>query len=178
MLWTCNCGEVELSVTPGNGSRIVCYCGSCQRFANHFGARDTLDYAGGADLFQTAPETVEITKGETNLAWLKFTPKGPNRWYTTCCKTPMANSLGTRAVPFATILSHNIDDKADLGPVEARMNRKSATGHIEEDAGNAGRVIRAFIWRALRSRVSGRYKQNPFFDANGALIASGGPVDD
>ncbi len=178
MRWTCNCGEVELSVAPGDGTRIVCYCGSCQRFANDFDAADTLDDAGGADLYQTAPETVKIVKGHNNLNWVKFTPKGPNRWYTTCCNTPMANSLGTRAIPFATILSHNIDDASDLGPVAARVNRKGATGHITGDPGSAGKAIRAFIWRALRSRVSGRYKQNPFFDADGKLIAQGGPVGD
>lgn len=178
MRWSCNCGEVELSVEPGDGTRLVCYCASCQRFANDFGAGDTLDPAGGADLYQTAPETVTITKGADKLSWVKFTSKGPNRWFTTCCNTPMANSLGTRAIPFATVLSHNIDDKAPLGPVKARVNRKDATAQITEDAGNAGKVIRAFMWRALRSRVSGRYKRNPFFDANGTLIASGRRVDD
>ena len=178
MRWTCNCGQVELAVAAGDGTRIVCYCASCQRFANRFGAGETLDAAGGADLYQTAPETVQITKGREHLSWIKFTSKGPNRWYTTCCKTPMANSLGTRAIPFATVLSYNIDDKSGLGPVAARVNRKAATAHISEDPGNAGKAIRAFIWRALRSRVSGRYKQNPFFDANGALIAAGEAVDD
>lgn len=178
MHWTCNCGEVELSVEAGDGTRLVCYCASCQRFANDFGAGDTLDPAGGADLYQTAPERVSITRGADKLSWVKFTPKGPNRWFTTCCKTPMANSLGTRAIPFATILTHNIDDKSGVGPVVARVNRKDATQRITQDAGNSGKAMREFIWRALRSRVSGRYKRNPFFDANGTLIASGSPVDD
>ena len=178
MRWTCKCGEVELSVAPGDGTRIVCYCGSCRKFATDFGADETLDAAGGADLYQTAPETVTITKGADKLSWVKFSAKGPNRWFTTCCRTPMANSLGTRAIPFATVLSHNIDDKDALGPVAARVNRKDATAHIDAPAGNAGKAIRSFIWRALRSRLSGRYKKNPFFDQNGALIAAGtGPED-
>ena len=63
MHWTCNCGEVELEVTPEDGTRLICYCASCQRFARDFGAGDTLDPAGGADLYQTAPECVKITKG-------------------------------------------------------------------------------------------------------------------
>ena len=90
----------------------------------------------------------------------------------------MANTLGTRTIPFATILAHNIDDKAALGPILARVHRRGATSHIEGDAGNSGKVIRAFLWRAFRSRLSGRYKQNPFFTAQGTLIAEGGPVDD
>ncbi|NNL19649.1 MAG: hypothetical protein HKP37_12995 [Boseongicola sp.] len=178
MRWTCNCGEVELEVAPGDGTRLVCFCSSCQRFANDFGAGDTLEHGGGADLYQTAPEAVSIIKGEDKLSWVKYTAKGPNRWYTTCCETPMANSLSTRNIPFATILSHNIDDQSQLGPVVARVNRKGATAQITEDAGNAGKAIRAFVWRALRSRLSGRYKQNPFFDASGALIASGRSLGD
>jgi len=90
----------------------------------------------------------------------------------------MANTLGTRAIPFATILSHNIDDKEALGAIIARFNRKSATGHFDGEAGNTGRVIRFFLWRTLRSRASGRYKQNPFFTAQGKLIADGKPVHD
>jgi len=176
--WTCNCGEVQLQVTPGNGARIMCYCSACRDFAERFGAGDTLDPAGGADLFQTAPEMIQITKGRDYLSWIKLTPKGPHRWHTTCCNTPMANTLGTRAIPFATILSHNIDDKEALGPIIARVNRKSATGHFDGEAGNTGRVIRSFLWRTLRSRASGRYKQNPFFTAQGKLIADGKPVHD
>lgn len=61
----------------------------------------------------------------------------------------MANTLGTRAIPFATILSHNIDDKEALGPIIARVNRKYAIGRFDGEAGNTGRVIRSFLWRAL-----------------------------
>ena len=178
MRWSCNCGEVELSVEPGDGTRLVCYCASCQRFANDFGAGETLDPSGGAELYQTAPERVIITKGADKLSWVKFTQKGPNRWFTTCCNTPMANSLATRSIPFATILTHNLEDKLALGPIIARVNRKDATAPITGDAGNSGKAIRAFMWRALRSRISGRYKRNPFFDANGKLIATGTSVGD
>jgi hypothetical protein len=60
----------------------------------------------------------------------------------------------------------------------SRVNRKYATGHFDGEAGNTGRVIRSFLWRALRSTASGRYKLKPFFTAQGKLIADGKPVHD
>ena len=178
MRWKCNCGDVELAVEPGDGTRLVCYCTSCQDCANRFGGGDSLDAAGGTDLFQTAPETVKIVKGQSNLSWIKLTPKGPHRWHTTCCDTPMANTLGTRAIPFTTVLAHNIDDKASLGPIVARVNRASATQNIDGEHGSMGKVIRPLLWRMLRSRLSGRYKQSPFFASDGTLIAKGVTVHD
>ena len=178
MKWTCDCGKVRLSISPGQGTRLVCYCSSCRDFAERFDAGETLDAAGGADLYQTSPESVTIDQGRDNLAWIKLTQKGPVRWYATCCNTPMANTLTTRSIPFATILSANVDDKGALGPVIARVNRRDATAHITEDAGSSGKAIRAFFWRAVKSRLSGAYKRNPFFDNDGKLIASGETLHD
>lgn len=140
---------MRLQVTQGDGARILCHCSAFRDFAERSGSGDTLEPAGGGDLFQTAPETKQITKGRDHLAWIKLTPKGPHRWHTTRCNTPMANTLGTRVIPFATVLSHNIDDKGALGPIIARVNRKYAIGHFDGEAGNTGRVIRSFLWRAL-----------------------------
>ncbi len=178
MKWTCDCGAVRMTIAPHQGTRLVCYCSSCRAFAERFGAGDTLDAAGGADLYQTSPESVTIDQGQDKLAWVKLTAKGPNRWYTTCCETPMANTLATRAIPFATVLSANIDNKAELGPVVARVNRRDATAHITEDAGSSGKAMRAFFWRAIKSRLSGAYKRNPFFDNDGNLIAAGETLRD
>ncbi|MEP2140903.1 MAG: hypothetical protein ABJI41_15470, partial [Erythrobacter sp.] len=57
------------------------------------------------------------------------------------------------------------------GPIVARVNRKGATGHIEGEMGSARRVIWAFARRAIRARLTGSYKKNPFFDAQGTPIA-------
>ncbi len=178
MQWTCRCGQVEIEadLDAKGDSRLVCYCNSCRKFAEQTGAGDTLDAAGGVDLYQTAVERVRIVKGADKLAWTRLTPKGPIRWFATCCGGPVANTLSTRNIPFATLMSAGFADQGGLPPIMGRVNRKYATAHIEGDAGNPNKAIRAFLWRALKSRVSGAYKRNPFFTDDGRLIADG-PTD-
>ncbi len=178
MKWSCRCGQVEIAadIDAERDSRLVCYCKSCRAFAEQTGAGDTLDDAGGVDLYQTAVERVKIVRGAEHLTWTRLTPKGPLRWFATCCGAPVANTLSTRAIPFATLMVSGFEDKDALPAIMGRVNRKYATGHIEGDSGAPGKAIRAFMWRALRSRLNGGYKRNPFFGADGRPIAEG-PTD-
>ena len=175
MQWTCRCGQVEITadIDGANDSRLVCYCASCRRFAVETGASDTVDAAGGVDLYQTAVERVAIRRGAERLTWTRYSPKGPVRWFATCCGTSVGNTLPSRQIPFATLITAGFGDPSALPPVVGRVNRKGATAHIAEDAGNPKKAVRAFIWRALKSRLNGGYKRNPFFDAAGNLIADG-----
>ena len=149
----CRCGNVAFDIDPGRGTRLVCYCKSCQAFAGRFGENGETDAWGGVDLYQTAPEAVRLISGVEHLRFVKLTPKGPLRWYAACCGTPIANTLASRNVPFITMMSQNVENLDDLGPVVARVNRKGAKGHITEPTGSSGRAVRAFILRALRSRA-------------------------
>lgn len=163
MEWTCRCGAFRAEVETGRGIRAVCYCESCRTFAGKTDAADALDEAGGSDLFQVAPEEVRFTSDQAPLAWMKLTEKGPARWYTTCCNTPVANTMPTRGIPFVTFMSHRFDDPGALGPVAARVHRRFATQRVPDDGGGTGALMRNFAVRALRSRLSGGWKRNPFF---------------
>lgn len=178
LTWSCSCGKVQGECVAGRGARIVCYCESCRVFVENQGAGDILDPAGGNDLYQTAPEAFHFTQGSDLLAWSKQTEKGPVRWFTTCCNSPLANTLGSPAIPFVSLQTAYFKDPAGAGKVTARVNRKGATGHIEGEMGSTGRMLLAFVGRMARSRLSGNYKKNPFFDAAGAPIgprATGAP---
>lgn len=170
--WSCACGKVQGEWTPGSSSRIVCYCESCRGFVQSLGADDILDSAGGNDLLQTAPDAFHFIQGQDLLAWTKMTEKGPTRWYTRCCNTPVANTLGSPAIPFLSLQTAYFQPPERTGKIVARVNKKGATGHIEGDMGSAWRMLFAFIVRALKARVSGAYKNNPFFDAQGQRIAA------
>ena len=170
--WSCSCGKVQGVWTPGSSSRIVCYCESCRGFVESLGAGAILDKAGGNDLLQTAPEAFHFTQGQDLLAWTKITEKGPTRWYTRCCNTPVANTLGTPRVPFLSLQTAYFEAPERTGQILARVNKKGATGHIEGDMGSTGRMLWEFIMRALKSRLTGGYKKNPFFDAQGQRIAA------
>ncbi len=173
MKWTCKCREVEAEAVPQKGARIVCYCASCRAFVERLGAGDRLDPAGGSDLWQTAPESVTITKGQAHLAWMRLTEKGPLRWYTTCCNTPMANTLDGIGVPFLTIQSWDFENPDELGHVVARVNRKDATAHIQGELGSIWRMLLPFAGRAIKSRLNGGYRRNPFFNDEGKPISAG-----
>lgn len=170
MEWTCRCGGFAAEVDTRRGIRAVCYCESCRSFAERTDAADKLDEAGGSDLFQTAPEEVAFLQGGEGLAWLKLTEKGPARWYTTCCNTPVANTMPTPGMPFVTWMSHRFADPDALGPVRVRVHRRFATRRVPDDSAGVFALMSNFAIRALRSRLTGGWKRNPFFP-NGKPIA-------
>lgn len=169
--WTCRCGSVSANV-PVTGKRIVCYCKSCRAFVEQFDEADRLDPAGGSELIQVAPDKVSFTKGTEHLRWMKLTEKGPMRWYAACCGTPMANTLPTRAVAFASFQVHDIAPKDTLPPVSARVHLKGALERVEEPLGSIWPLMGALIGRSLQSWVTGGWKRNPFFDSAGKPIGT------
>ena len=170
--WTCRCTEVSFALSVGGGTRAVCYCNSCRNFALRLGASDILDEWGGSDLYQVAPEAAQIVRGADKLGWARMTPKGPARWFTTCCHTPLANTLPTPKVPFLTLQSAFIADQDTLGPIEIRLFQKYATGDVPTAKSGQARLLWEFAIRALKSRFSGGWRKNPLFDAAGAPVAS------
>lgn len=172
MRWTCRCGGVTARVDVAQGTRAVCYCPSCRDFAKRLGASDRLDTAGGSDLFQVAPEAVTIESGGDRLAWLRLTERGPLRWFTTCCNTPLANTLPTRAIPFLTLQSAGFEAAEALPPVAARVHRRYATARVPDDGDGVWRLYREFAVRALRSRLTGGWRKNPLFDADGTPVGA------
>jgi len=176
--WTCRCGEVSFALTPDGGSHVVCYCESCRNFVNQLGATDILDQWGGNDLFQVAPEAAQIVKGADKLAWGQMTEKGPVRWFTTCCQSPLANTLKTRSVPFLTLQSAFVTNQDALGPVTMRVFRKHAKGRVPNTKSGQGRLLMEFALRSLKSRFTGGWRKNPLFDDAGKPIAGQVPLPD
>ena len=94
----CRCGTVRAiahGVTPQMGNHCVCYCDDCQAFPKALGRPDVVDANGGTDIFQLSQARLEFTHGLDRVAWLRLTPKGTARWYTSCCNTPIGNTLPT-----------------------------------------------------------------------------------
>ncbi|CAN7564748.1 DUF6151 family protein [Bradyrhizobium sp. LjRoot220] len=167
----CRCGEVVGVVTDASRqtvNRIVCYCDDCQAFAHQLGRADLLDAHGGSDIVQVAPASLSFAKGQGRIAGLRLTPKGLYRWHTTCCNTPVGNTMGP-AIPFVGIVAQAFDtgtQRADQlfgAPVGAIMG-KYAIG--EPPAGSTGLnlplLLRA-IAKVLGWRLRGRTWPHPFF---------------
>lgn len=167
LTWKCKCGEVAVEVPP-SGHRVVCYCESCRDFALALNSADRLDPQGGSDLLQVAPKGLRIVRGQDRLAYMRMTPKGPLRWYTRCCGTPMANTLATRALPFASLQVHDLAPSDDLPPVRARVNLSGATGRVEGARGSVLSLILGVLGKAAWTHLTLRARHNPFFNSDGS----------
>jgi hypothetical protein len=161
--FSCRCGKIGGRLTgidPDIGTHVRCHCDDCRRANAHFGIPGTREE--GVGLWQTTPDRVKIDEGAVHLRLMRLTGKGVLRWYAGCCDTPLFNTMGTPKVPFVGVLTDRLDDIAPLGPIVAE-------GFVEGDDGKSrhvggGRVARGFVRRALGARLSGRWKDNPFFD--------------
>jgi hypothetical protein len=173
----CRCGRVRgvaTKLSPTSVNRVICYCTDCQAFARHLKRADVLDTAGGTDILQMAPANLKITHGLDALRSLRLGPKGLLRWYTDCCRTPVANTVNAR-VPFVGLVLAMADrDKAHgdtpddvVGRPIAGIQGGSAIGGLPPGAHRTMppwlmlRGLKLFAGWFLRRQGS----PSPFFDA-------------
>ena len=166
----CRCGEVVGEITnasPRTVNRVVCYCDDCQAFAHQLGRADLLNAQGGSDIVQVAPASLTFVKGQERIAGVRLTSKGLFRWHTTCCNTPVGNTLSP-AIPFVGILARAFDtgtQRADqvFGPPTGAIFGKCAIG--EPPPGSTGPnlplVLRVIV-RVLGWRLMGKAWPDPF----------------
>jgi hypothetical protein len=167
----CRCGEVTGTVNNASAeavNHIVCYCDDCQAFAHQLGRADLLDAKGGSDIVQLAPATLSFTKGKDRIAGMRLSPKGLYRWHTTCCNTPVGNTLGP-AIPFVGIVTQAFDtgaQRADqmFGAPAGAILGKYAIGEPPPGSTrlNLPLLLRA-IGKVLGWRLRGRTWPHPFF---------------
>ena len=170
-LLRCECGTFQGSIINTSlTNRGICYCRDCQAFAYYLEKADLiLDAQGGTDVIQTLPENVSLTAGLDALACMRLTPRGLLRWHTTCCHTPIGNTPATPGLPYIGVVHSCLDREvasydAVFGPVRACVNARSATGVTRpRNRGVISTVMRVGNWM-LQSRLTGRYRQTPFFD--------------
>ena len=135
----CRCGHVRGiagEVSPSTGFRFVCYCTDCQAFTRFLDRADVLDGAGGTDIFQLPPGRVKLTAGADALRCVNLGNRGVFRWYSDCCRTPIANTAGPR-FPVIGMIHSFMDHAADgrsrdgvLGTALCRIFERSATGPL------------------------------------------------
>lgn len=172
----CRCGAVQgtaTNITPASGNRVVCCCADCQAFASYLGSEtQILDEFGGTDIFQTTQSQLRISQGQDKLQGMRLSEKGLLRWYTSCCNTPVGNTMNA-SMPFIGVI-HSFMDLPDrdtaLGPVRAFVQTQYAIGspsypthHEKYPLGITFRIVRKMLLWKLR----GNHKPSVFFDENG-----------
>jgi hypothetical protein len=166
---------VANDVFPSTGFRFVCYCKDCQAFARFLERPDVLDPAGGTDIFHMPAGRVKLTEGADAMRCLSLSVK-VLRWYTDCCRTPMANTATGPRFPVVALIHAFMDHDADgrsrdeaLGPPLCRIFERSAVGPLPANAPPPPtlRVFGRRTSKLLGWWVRGLGRPSPFFD-NGA----------
>ncbi|MCZ2721413.1 DUF6151 family protein [Marinomonas sp. 15G1-11] len=174
----CRCGKVKgrvHSVNLKQGNHLVCYCQSCQNFANYLQS-DVLNEFGGSDIFQIAPAFISIDLGVDQLKSLKLTDKGVCRWYTDCCKTPIGNTAGAK-IPMVGILRSFIakdqDINAKIGPIMGNVYVKNLDSPLPQSMSaplSEKRLIFRMIRKILLWKILAKGTPNPFMNSQGKPI--------
>jgi hypothetical protein len=163
----CRCGAVEGRVenaAPDTVNRVVCYCDDCQAFAHHLGRADLLDEHGGTDIVQVAPSSLSYTRGTDRIAAVRLGPKGLHRWYATCCKTPLGNTVGP-GVPFVGLTAKVLAADDAVGPPVGRIYGKFAVGATPPGSTGAPvRLLARAAGKVLGWKFGGKTWPHPFFD--------------
>ena len=170
----CLCGAIHglaRDVSKDTVNRVVCLCADCQTFAHYLERADLLDSSGGSDIIQLAPSSISFDRGTEKIACVRLGPKGPYRWYASCCKTPMGNTVKP-SLPFVGILPELFREARDperrdelFGPPRASINGKSAIGtpppgSTERNLGFLLHTVSVILGWKLR----GRSFPHPYFD--------------
>jgi hypothetical protein len=171
--FACRCGVVKGVCRDTGGAmgvRVVCYCADCQAFAAFLGAeRDYLDAAGGTDIYQTSPSRLEINAGLDRLKAVIVAPKGLHRFYADCCKTPIANAIPGRKLPFSGTFVRTYDAKSRervfRAPIAAVFVERAHGEPVETARTALPLLILDLMRRAAAEWISGRSRRNIFLDA-------------
>ncbi len=169
----CRCGQFQARLArPDLAMRAICYCRDCRAYAHFLGAPEgLLDALGGTEVAIVRPRRVAFVAGVEQLACMSLSPRGIFRWYARCCRTPIGNTPRDARIPYLGLV-HSCYAQggrppgAAMGPVRMKVNRRSAHGDpggtplVPLMLGGA-RQVASIAW----DRVSGRYRDNPFFDA-------------
>jgi hypothetical protein len=163
---------VASNVSPSSGFRFVCYCRDCQAFARFLDRADVLDRAGGTDIFHLPPGRVKLTAGTDAMRCVSLSSR-VLRWYSECCRTPIANTPARPGFPVIGMVHCFMDHAADrrsrdeaLGPPLCSIYERSAIGPLPPHAPgppSAGIFARRAS-KLLGWWVRGLGRPTPFFD--------------
>jgi hypothetical protein len=166
----CRCGTLKGYVDCSKPvNRAVCYCRDCQAFAHYLGRPgEILDDNGGTDVIQTVPAKVTFTQGREALACMRLSEKGLVRWYANCCNTPIGNTAADMRISFIGLIhsclknnENSLDDS--FGLVRMWSFTKGAKKPVKSRTPTMIYGILRVIGMVIRARVTGAYKQTPFF---------------
>lgn len=169
----CRCGAVRgvlHGVTPRNTNHCFCYCDDCQAFVHFLDrADDVLDAHGGTRILHVSPGRLSFAAGAEHVAAMRLSAKGMLRWHTSCCGTPIGNTLTTGTLPFIGLAAAFVrEPKPKLGPIRGRSFPESAKGGraaVPRDGLPVPIMVARVMLLMLTWRLRGDQRRSPLFDA-------------
>lgn len=164
LAFSCSCGALQgviANASPRTGTHAACHCQSCRAGELYTGAPDPAP--APVAIFQTSPHRVQITKGAEHLAPFSFGPKNLLRWRATCCGQAMFNTPRNPAVSFVGIRTTCIKDPSSLGAIQCEAFVPTKDGKTRHKG--IWKLAAGPLSRMIANRLSGRWKDTPFFDA-------------
>ena len=161
--FSCACGGLTGSIidaSPKTGSHAVCFCTSCRAGEVYSGAPDPAPDPIG--VFQTSPHRINITSGQDQLAPFSFGPKNLLRWQAKCCGTAIFNTPRNPGLSFVAIRTTCLEETSTIGPVRSKGFIPTQDGK-QRNEGLYALIFNAMC-RMIGKRLSGRWKDTPFFD--------------
>jgi hypothetical protein len=151
-------------------TRAVCYCKDCQAYARYLGTPGIVDDSGGTEVVASLPKHLRFTAGADALACMSLSERGILRWYASCCRTPIGNTPRNPGLPYVGVIHVCLEDlsptlESSFGRLRMAVNTASARNRVRATPiATSARLLR-FMIGAFGARLSGAYKDNPFFVA-------------
>jgi hypothetical protein len=99
---------------------------------------------------------------------MSLSEKGLLRWYTACCRTPIGNTPRAPKLSYVGLVhscfaGSPIELDAAFGPSKVAINTASANGTVNSTPWSTFRAVLKIMRNVWGSRLSGKYRDNPFF---------------
>lgn len=170
----CNCGAIRANLDPaGVSNRAICYCTDCRAFALFLERPDILDRSGGTELIQVAQSRLQFTLGIERLVAIRLTERGMIRWYSSCCKTPIGNTMPNPKMIFVGLIHSCLNHSQlnrDFGESVALVSTSTAVGDPKPKQVGLVRSMCRFLQMLVVGRMSGAYRKSPFFAQSGSPV--------
>lgn len=179
MKLSCECGIVTGEILNSEelvGLRFVCMCKDCQSFAQFLGRTGQLDKNGGTEVVPVFPKLFTFKTGFENIRGIQLTSKtGTFRWYSNCCKSPIANSLSSSA-GYIGLITQRLSpaDRESLGAICVRANGESGIPPLPPGTAQKFPLKWFFITvrQIFRLHLKKWKRPNPFFDDEDRPLAA------
>jgi hypothetical protein len=165
----CRCGALQGHiVVSSTAPRAICYCKDCQAYARFLGTPGIVDAKGGTEVVASLPQFVHFTSGLDTLACMSLKNGGLLRWYAKCCGTPVGNTPRNPKVPYVGLVHSCLEKgtpsiESSFGALRIAVNTKSARDEVRSTPMAATLGVFRLMIAALAARLTGSYRNNPFF---------------